>query len=70
MTDPERAGLDVRQLLADQPSLSSGVFDQQDSSESSAHRSPLVGSLTTVSQKSSIDRTTRINCSKSTGLLI
>ena len=58
------------QKLAQKTSVSRVVFDEQDSDRADAHLSASSdGSLTTVTQKSSMDLTTRMNCSRSTGLV-
>ena len=59
------------QHLPDQAGVSRIVLHQQDSGWLGAHHAPhLGGSITTVSQKSSMDFTTSIKRSRSTGLVI
>jgi len=64
---PERRIGILRQHFADEACVARVVFDQQDGVRGDAH-SPL-GSVTTVSQNMSIDWTTTMNFSRSTGLV-
>ncbi len=73
MSDPEPAVIGFRQQHAQQPGIARIVLDEQNMRGGVVHGRvyslPLAGSTTIPSQKSSIDRTTLMNRSKSTGLV-
>lgn len=72
--------IDVRQVelaasrlcqgLAQQTRISRIIFDQKNFNGQNAHVISATGSFTIVSQNSSIDLTTSMNCPRSTGLLM
>ena len=63
----------IAQHLADEARIAGIVLDQQRAYAGAGRRfggHDLLGSVTMVSQKSSIDLTTLMNCSRSTGLVM
>ncbi len=60
----------IAQHLADQPRITRVVLDQQRPERRAQTAHTTCGSVTIVNQKSSIDLTTAINCSRSTGLVM
>ena len=58
------------QHLADQPRITRVVLDQQRPERGAQTAHTTCGSVTIVNQKSSIDFTTVMNCSRSAGLVI
>ena len=60
----------LAQHLPDQPRVTRVVLDQQRTDRCLRTTHVMSGSVTIVNQKSSIDFTTVMNCSRSTGLVI
>lgn len=74
MDELESTGACLRQELPQEARIARVVLDQENVCEAAAPHLvqplPLTGRTTMPSQKSSMDRTTLTNCSKSTGFVI
>ena len=68
--DGSRTSTGLAQHLEDQPRIARVVFDQQRANGCCVDAHDWRGNVTIVSQKSSMDLTTVMNCSRSTGLVM